>query len=379
MWLYVPSPLSASVPAEADSTSESSWQSHALARSCWWRGKRGPSQLWSRRCKNTSWLQRLCGAMSEPSTAAHGVAWWMASLAASRVSLTASLESAKAKKTSATSGRQHDASSSSHAPGGFSLRTSAAWSRRADCDEFGQTFDDLVSRLNLDCLLRKRSARRTSASAFSSSQWRTPTDDSIRGGAQSPEKRLAGGHTVNLQDQVKAWGTPTARDWKDGDTSGLDVPENGLLGRMAESWSTPRATDGEKGGPNQSFGAGGTPLPAQAQQWPTPTSLSFGESHQPGNSRSYNRTMDLASSLPDHPISTVGEESSKIRRSLNPLFVEWLMGWLRGWTLLALTPPASNACACSETELSLWKQRMRSALLQLGLPEDQPVQQRLFV
>lgn len=38
-------------------------------------------------------------------------------------------------------------------------------------------------------------------------------------------------------------------------------------------WGTPRASDGEKGGPNQSFGAGGMPLPSQAAQWPTPTSM----------------------------------------------------------------------------------------------------------
>ena len=31
-------------------------------------------------------------------------------------------------------------------------------------------------------------------------------------------------------------------------------------------WATPRASDGEKGGPNQSFGAGGQPLPAQMHQ-----------------------------------------------------------------------------------------------------------------
>ena len=35
-------------------------------------------------------------------------------------------------------------------------------------------------------------------------------------------------------------------------------------------WGTPRSSDGEKGGPNQSFGAGGLPLPAQAAQWFTP-------------------------------------------------------------------------------------------------------------
>jgi hypothetical protein len=55
------------------------------------------------------------------------------------------------------------------------------------------------------------------------------------------------------------------------------------------------------------------------------------------------------------------------RRSLNPLFVEWLMGWPPGWTLLAWTD-----FACSETELSRFKQRMRSALLSLGLPREAP-------
>jgi hypothetical protein len=49
--------------------------------------------------------------------------------------------------------------------------------------------------------------------------------------------------------------------------------------------------------------------------------------------------------LPDRPISTVGEESSHIRRTLNPLFVESLMGWPPGWTSLTSrrphrTPPA---------------------------------------
>ena len=40
--------------------------------------------------------------------------------------------------------------------------------------------------------------------------------------------------------------------------------------REVANWGTPRASDGEKGGPNQSFGAGGMPLPAQAAQWQTP-------------------------------------------------------------------------------------------------------------
>ena len=245
---------------------------------------------------------------------------------------------------------------------------------------------------------------------------------------------------LNLQTATAMWGTPTARDWKDGDTSQMNVPENGLLGRMASNWptpdasvmndgegpetffarqakvkakkingngmglpltmaaqiwSTPRATDGEKGGPNQAFSDGRPALTAQAQQWFTPTVPNGGRTlsedctptgmtvdgvkRQVGLENQARRVSpSLRSILPDHPISTVGEESSHIRRTLNPLFVEWLMGWPPGWTSLALTPPASNGFACSETALSGFKQRMRSALFQLGLPEEVPVQQDLF-
>lgn len=240
------------------------------------------------------------------------------------------------------------------------------------------------------------------ASESLSSGWRTPTDDSRRGGASDPERRLAGGHTLNLQDQVlgfSTWPTPAARDFKGVDREEIERkgarPLNEVVAKWATpaaadstgtnggnqmkslrtdvaNWSTPRASDGEKGGPNQSFGAGGVPLTAQATNWatptaqpsngdaesflrrkgrkpggaitdlgaqtkgwstpsvadttgdrktrsgdrsgemlnnslapmvadlvtwPTPTSLSFAGSHQPGNSRSYNETMARANVL----------------------------------------------------------------------------------
>ena len=82
----------------------------------------------------------------------------------------------------------------------------------------------------------------------------------------------------------------------------------------------------------------------------------------------------LSSSLQDRIIYPVGQVSSHPRRSLNPIFVEWLMGWPPGWTLAAWTD-----FACSATELSAWKQRMRSALLDLGLPQaGPPAQLALF-
>lgn len=393
MWLYVPtaSTLSLSAQAEPGSISESSWQCQTLALSCSWRGKPSPSLTWSRRCNKVSWLQLLCGVMSPPSTADHGVASWMASLAESRASLTASLENVSVKTTSATSGPMLGASSSSPARGLSSSKMSAAWSRREVSSAYGETFAGLVSRLSRDCLQRQKSARRTSGSGCSSSQW--PTANAASGGPDR-KRRDSDAPNSTLSTAAAMWGTPTTRDWKD--TGNLEnVPENGLLG------------------PNQNFGAGGIPLPAQAaqwatpcardhmpphspeyiaakkadghgmkilpdqvQQWPTPTSLSYGESHQPSNSRSYNLTMDMAKDIYSrlaHPTYTVGETSSHPRRSLNPLFVEWLMGWPLGWTLLAWTD-----FGCSATELFHWKQRMRFALSQLDLHDAPPAQNDLF-
>jgi DNA (cytosine-5)-methyltransferase 1 len=80
-----------------------------------------------------------------------------------------------------------------------------------------------------------------------------------------------------------------------------------------------------------------------------------------------------AFSLPVPASYPVGGNVSPARRSLNPLFVEWLMGWPPGWTLGVWTD-----FACSETALCLWRQRMRSALSAMPLPPAPLVQPSLF-
>lgn len=101
-----------------------------------------------------------------------------------------------------------------------------------------------------------------------------------------------------------------------------------------------------KGGPNQSFGAGGIPLPTQAASFP--------------------------SSLPDLMPLTNGPDSLPVALKLNPLFVEMLMGWPIGWT----------GSEVSATEWFRWKQLMQSACLSLRSRDEQPSgkarQQELF-
>jgi hypothetical protein len=41
--------------------------------------------------------------------------------------------------------------------------------------------------------------------------WRTPSDDSKRGGAANAQARIAQGHTLNLQDQAASWASPHGR------------------------------------------------------------------------------------------------------------------------------------------------------------------------
>lgn len=386
MWLFVPntSTSSPSAPVEPASILASNWQFQMLEQCAWSRGKVSRSRNWYQLWKRASWLRRLYGAMPEPSMAAHGVAQWTASLVASRASRTALPESVSATKTSATSGQLPAGSSSNPRRGSSSSKTSGACSRRVGLNASGETFTDWASGLREDCSRRRKSAQAMSANASSSLLW--PTATPSRGGDNTNSKAVKDrGHGNNLvgiatAHQASAWPTPTANDWK-GSGPTMERSDGKMRGdrldyATEQLWSTPRASDGEKGGPNQSFGAGGIPLPAQTVQWMTP------RSHEVGNYQ-YSRgdktkpvltLTGQASSLPVLMTVKTGKPHSKDRRSLNPLFVEWLMGWPPGWTLLAWTD-----FACSETELSAWKRRMRCALLQLGLPpEAPPAQLALF-
>lgn len=245
MWISIPSTVSPFAQEVAGSTLESGWQSQALASSVWWRGKPSLAPIWSRRCEKVSWMRRLSGQMPEPSRAADGVASWMASLAASRVSLTPSPDCERAATMSETYGARRGASSSNPAHGGCSSKTSAGCSQALTQTSdparsaYGETYAGWVSRLREDCSRRQRLARRTSESASSFSAWPTPlaSDDGQKVTATSSQRQLL---------------------------------------HVAAAWSTPRASDGEKGGPNQSFGAGGQPLTSQAAQWPTPRTITGG-------------------------------------------------------------------------------------------------------
>jgi hypothetical protein len=105
--------------------------------------------------------------------------------------------------------------------------------------------------------------------------------------------------------------------------------------------------------------ANGGDLQAATERWPTATSTDSRSSSGRNPDWGHRETLtDAARSFPQgQPTSTPGEPSSSATRRLNPCFVEWLMGWPIGWT----------DCDSPATEWSLYRQRMRSALLALAL------------
>ena len=109
------------------------------------------------------------------------------------------------------------------------------------------------------------------------------------------------------------WGTPTSRDWKDGDPSPA-VPTARLLGRQA-----PRSGIG---GPRSLNDGRNSP-----QQWATPAVADGVGGHHPSEKsrlRGGNSTLNRDLARTGYPLR------------LNPFFVEWLMGLPLGWSDFAL-------------------------------------------
>lgn len=234
-WLYIPSPY---VPEWAASTLPSALPDPTHAASLSWRGKSVQPQALSRAWKRGGFIRLLSGLICEPSTLEHGAARWIASCRATRASPTASPESAAARMTS---------DGCSTALSTFSIKAgltpcSARTSRGTPTDSSplpSRHWKDWAAALRSEFSARARPGRATEGSGSSSwptatiaerrinrsvspnararptldlatEQWRSPSDPSKRGGSQHPDKRAAGGHTINLEDQAEHWMTPNA-------------------------------------------------------------------------------------------------------------------------------------------------------------------------
>ena len=187
-----------------------------------------------------------------------------------------------------------------------------------------------------------------------------PTPKTITGGANSKRsERSAGG--PDLQEAVKGWPTLAARDYRTpnakpyAERGGASKGEQ-LPNYVAHNWTTPAATDGERGGkltPNMS----GTSLTQQVNSHSVPLDqmTDHGATYLGWTLEERQRFLDTLST---------NQVYSELKTVLNPLFVEWLMGWPIGLTDFD----------CAVTGFTQWLVRSRTELSTLCLPviDEQP-------
>jgi hypothetical protein len=260
------------VPGTEGSTWDSESQFQTLERSCSWRGKPRQSKSWRRGCATATWIKRLSGRISAPSTASRGVESWIASLRESRASRGLSPESAGASVTSGTSVKNSSGSLARWDHASSSWRTSQA-SFGWDCPTF-------------------------------SGDW--PTSGSMRSGACFRQRESV---PLTSASEPSSWPTPQSRDWKSHD------PEGGgnLERKRAKGWTED--------------------LNSKAVNWPTPDTGCHKGSSRVGQRRGQ---LDEAAGQkwegPQARVATGPASPSGSTRRLNPAFVEWLMGLPDGWT-----------------------------------------------
>ena len=407
-WLCVPgledlnldSTLLSEIPTELWVTLSGKPQQRPLS----WRG-------W----KTRPWVSRLFGTISKPSMAERGAAEWISSLPDIHVNPSQSPVAAKAKPTPGTFGPTLPESSESASHDSCSSKTSRTicdW----DFEASPKIYDTWVTALRRLCSERRKSALRTGESdslcwptaatswfegrgATSPEVWEKRQQQRIKEGkapyAEPLHVTAEAWHTPkasidkaglpreqsrqDLQAQSIQW--PTPRSSANENRTTRHAPSHGkthgrTLAGEAAQWLTPNVPNGGRSVPLATVEVkGSTPegkravgLESQTRHWTTPQTHDV----HPGNAarvRRYgtkhggaNLTDDVQTFHPD-PQSKIdgitcwcntpncGQQSHKQR--LNPLFVEWMMGWPRGWTGFAPV----------ETESWLFRQRSRLSCL----------------
>lgn len=169
---------------------------------------------------------------------------------------------------------------------------------------------------------------------------------------------------------LSAWPTPTTRDWKDGGNPDVNVPLNGLLGRVAwlAGWPTPsgqmdagntgtaweerRERVKEKLGNGNGFGLI-LPMAAQLAGWPTAVANDatgsthcYGRTNPDGTREMFLKLPGTAKLTGPARLTASGEmltgsdAGMESGGQLSPLMSAWLMGFSEAWDRAAIRAAA---------------------------------------
>jgi len=199
-------------------------------------------------------------------------------------------------------------------------------------------------------------------SGSSVEMWATPRTSDVTSGRTLNEKgqRISKSSDLvfgaNLADQVKMWPTPTANNAGTGEFLETLTDKNGkapkqnervynpktgkhtqvTLNRAVAMWPTPRASAGMNDSmqsANKQVNKKGYKhkLEQAVAMWPTPAARDY------KGANSYERTKNKLeqgerAQMGQLPNAVMMQEGKQISGSLNPQWVEWLMGYPEGWT-----------------------------------------------
>ena len=330
-WVYVPD--------LAVSNSESASPCPKRVASLTWRGKAMQPQRLPRAWKTGAFTRLLSGLTLPPSTLDRGVASWIASLAAIRANPIPSPESALAPTTIGSLSTKCFASSRNAGrivSSGKTCRGTLTDSLRL----LSRHWKDWATALRQEYSARPKREHPIGASDCSS--W--PTARASDGAKGGPNQRGSSGD-VMLPSAAAQWPTPMAgTPAQNGNNAAgnSDFSRKAMAIATAGNWTTPSCSDGHRGG-KLTDAMSGTSLVQQVNTvWETPgVALTEGSRMTRGGARAdelllTGQAVALSQSHSAHPdpATSDGPTSSQPRRTLNPLFVEWLMGWPENWTSL---------------------------------------------
>jgi hypothetical protein len=265
-----------------------------------WRSKPSPLRTWSQRWSRVSWFQRLSTRILKPSQHTYFEVALTSSLEDIRASRSQPQESDLAPKTPDTSGHLYGDTLNQLDLFGASLKMSKDTSR-LDSQASSATWKKMVTEQRGEYSQRVKLAHHTRENE--STFWPTPTtqdNNQIKG----KDKR-----GTTLGGAVRNWPTPTVFD-----TTGGSYPTRFENGR----WKSKHSADLN----SPDYGA---KLKDAVMNWPTPTARDYkgGRSLDALEASGRNES----NSLPD-----AVNVAAQAVGSLNPDWVEWLMGVPTGWT-----------------------------------------------
>ena len=377
MWLRIPKTSYHYTQEEEDSTSDLDWLFPMLEQSVMSREKFRQSQFWSKAWKRESWMTHLFGQIPQPSMAALGLEKWIGSLEDSHANHGQSQEKEKAQKTKDGFGMTSSKSLCRYNPQDSSWRMFQVSLLDMELTPYLETFPKWGSMRNGEVLKQETSELPTGENVYS--YWRTSQASDGEGGTK--EMREGVNSRYKLRDHsanvVANWMTPNTMDSmppkskeamdkhyqgvRKGRTQPSNLREQIIPQLHNKDWKTPTTHDfiehnqmelNEKGRrltknkeDSHSVGLGDQ---VKITNWMTPMANDHkyrfnGNTQSSNNLEIQSRKKSTLQHSHQDQTQKNGNQYSEITQDspqpwknlrLNPMFVEWLMGWPLGYTEL---------------------------------------------